>query len=65
MKYNLADNGWRGWAKTERGAFKKVKELVDDAESARSGYGSGGPPWTRCGSLHTGAGSSKSVKSSG
>lgn len=31
-EYNLADSGWRDWARTERGAFKKVKELVDDAE---------------------------------
>ncbi len=36
-EYNLADNGWRGWAKTERGAFKKVKELVDDAEKRSVG----------------------------
>ena len=36
-EYNLADNGWRDWAKTERGAFKKVKELVDDAEKRSVG----------------------------
>lgn len=64
-EYNLADNGWRDWAKTERGAFKRSKSSLMTQKSARSGYGSGSPPWTRCGSLHTGAGSSKSVKSSG
>ncbi len=31
-EYNLADNGWRKWAKTERGAFKKMKALEEDAE---------------------------------
>ena len=36
-EYNLADNGWRDWARTERGAFKKVKELVDDAEKRSVG----------------------------
>lgn len=36
-EYNLADNGWRDWAKTERGAFKKVKELVNDAEKRSVG----------------------------
>ncbi len=36
-EYNLADSGWRDWARTERGAFKKVKELVDDAEKRSVG----------------------------
>lgn len=36
-EYNLADNGWRDWARAERGAFKKVKELVDDAEKRSVG----------------------------
>ena len=36
-EYNLADSGWRDWARTERGAFKKVKELVDDAENRSVG----------------------------
>lgn len=64
-EYNLADNGWRDWAKTERGAFKRSKSSLTTPRSAPSGYGSGSPPWTRCGSLHTGAGSSKIAKGSG
>lgn len=36
-EYNLADSGWRDWARTEHGAFKKVKELVDDAEKRSVG----------------------------
>lgn len=64
-EYNLADSGWRDWARTERGAFKKLRSSLTTPRSAPSGYGSGSPPWTGCGLRRTGAGSSKSVKSSG
>ncbi|NLA76328.1 MAG: hypothetical protein GX851_00605, partial [Clostridiales bacterium] len=50
--YSVVDHGWRRWAKTEPGAFKKLRRVVEDAEKQNIGIwawkaSTMGPLWLR------------------